>query len=106
MRKYQYTHVLAVSLFALTLLSASGTTDAKAPAIVTWGVQCFLGSKIGECKAGKPIRFEVRASSPEQARRIANTAGQRKKKWNRCFRVSRQVRSLPTCNPKSGAVTK
>jgi hypothetical protein len=98
--------MLASSLVALALFTTSNPTSAGTPVVVTWGVQCFLGSKIGECKVGKPIRFEVRATSPANARKIANTAGQRKKKWNRCFRVSRQVRSLPTCNPKSGAVTK
>jgi hypothetical protein len=106
MKKNMYTSVLASSLFALVLFTASAPAGARAPVLVTWGVQCFLGSKIGECNAGKPIRFEVRANSPDHARKIANTAGQRKKKWNRCFRVSRQVNSLPTCNPKSGVVTK
>ena len=106
MNKKRRTHVLSISVFAFALFTASAPTGARAPVVVTWGVQCFLGSKIGECEVGKPIRFAVRATSPDHARKIANTAGQRKKKWNRCFRVSRQVRSLPTCNPKSGAVTK
>ena len=106
MKKHKYTYVLVSSLAALALFTASAPASARAPVVVTWGVQCFLGSKIGECKVGKPIRFEVRATSPDHARKIANTAGQRKKKWNRCFRVSRQVHNLPTCNPKSGAITK
>lgn len=100
------TAAIMTTIAFVAFASATAPIDARTLIVTTWGVQCFLGSKIGECKVGKPIRFEVRATSPEHARIIANTAGQRKKKWNRCFRVSRQVRSLPTCNPKSGAVTK
>ncbi|HAT35317.1 MAG TPA: hypothetical protein DCS82_06345 [Rhodospirillaceae bacterium] len=104
----RYTRKLWIFGFLAVVIFAGWTPEAvaKKGTVVKWGVQCFLEQKVGECKAGKPIRFEVNATSPELARKIANTAGARKKKWKRCFRVSRRVHQLATCDPKTGRITK
>lgn len=97
---------VSIILGVLVALTLADLAHAKKATIVTWGVQCFLGKKIGECGKGKPIRFEVRAAGPQQARRITNAAGARKRQWNRCFKVSRKIHDIPTCDPKSGRVSK
>ncbi len=97
-----YLRLIFCGLVSLVVASSAKEVMAQRPKIVTWNIQCFLKHKLGECKSGRPIRMEVRATNPELARKIANTAGQRKKQWSRCFRVARKKRELPTCDPKTG----
>ena len=106
MKPIKITRRVSLILGVLIAFTLADMAHAKKVTIVTWGVQCFLGKKIGECGKGKPIRFEVRAADPQQARRITNAAGARKGQWNRCFKVSRKIHDIPTCDPKSGRVSK
>ena len=89
-------------LVLFLVASSANEVLAQRTKIVTWNIQCFLKHKLGECKSGRPIRMKVRATNPDLARKIANTVGERKKQWSRCFRVARKERQLPTCDPKTG----
>ncbi|MEE2933960.1 MAG: hypothetical protein VX941_11160 [Pseudomonadota bacterium] len=97
-----YRRLIFCGLVFFVVVSSANEVLAQRTKIVTWNIQCFLEHKLGECRSGRPIRMEVRAKNPDLARKIANTAGQRKKQWSRCFRVARKKRQLPTCDPKTG----
>ena len=102
MKNHVYLRLIFCGLVFFMVASSAREVVAQRTKIVTWNIQCFLKHKLGECKSGRPIRMEVRATNPELARKIANTAGQRKKQWSRCFRVARKKRQLPTCDPTTG----
>ena len=102
MVSHSYLHSIIRGLVFFMVVCWSVESAAQRKKVHTWGIQCFLKHKVGECKAGRPLRMEVRATSPALARKLANAAGQRRNQWNRCFRVARTKRELPTCDPRTG----
>jgi hypothetical protein len=93
---------LGFGLAVLAICGAVTPAAAKTASVRVWNVQCFLAEAVGKCKPGDPVRFQIKAFTPKQARDIANTAGEKSNKWKRCFKISRNIKDIPVCNPQTG----